>query len=370
MTVRLLVVEDEATIAVTLEAVLAGEGYDVATAGCAAEALEQLGSQPFDLALLDLHLGDDDGLQVLSRMEEITPGTSAIVLTGYGSLETAIKAMRSGAADYLLKPCDVGELKAAIVRALQRRPSSGDAAPPSESVAAQADGGPDQYLEVACREIKTPLTAVIGWAQYAKRRLAAGATVEACERLDTVLQEAWRTAHLVDAFHGVARLGRAEPQLGLDPIDLRRVLEAAVGTMHAEYGRRRYLLSLPERPVLVGTLPAALIALFTTLMESALHSSAESVDAGVFLVRTEHEAIVSVRLETARGSAAAVIDALTDIEPAYPADQLTHPGGLAIGLHLARRLSEAYGGRIWVERAADGVGIAFCVALPLATPPD
>jgi PAS domain S-box-containing protein len=116
-----LIVEDEELVAYTLGQILTDEGYQVERAANAAEALARIARQRFDVALLDLQVGDDSGLAVLAQVKKTSPGTVALILTGYGSLKTAIQAMRQGAFDYLLKPCDVEELKAAILRGLEQR---------------------------------------------------------------------------------------------------------------------------------------------------------------------------------------------------------------------------------------------------------
>ena len=121
MAASVLIVEDEELVAFTLSQILADEGYQVEEALSASAALAKIERQRFDVALLDLQIGDDSGLTVLAELKRASPGTVALILTGYGSLETAIQAMRQGAFDYLLKPCDVQELKAAIARGLEQR---------------------------------------------------------------------------------------------------------------------------------------------------------------------------------------------------------------------------------------------------------
>jgi PAS domain S-box-containing protein len=75
----------------------------------------------FDVLLLDLRLGEADGLSALRRLKEISPNAVGIILTGFGSFDNAIQAVRSGADDFLVKPADIAELKASISRALARR---------------------------------------------------------------------------------------------------------------------------------------------------------------------------------------------------------------------------------------------------------
>ena len=112
---------------VTLGAVLEREGYRVTAAASAAQALRRLDDPTaplFDLILADLRLddpGDGDGMAVVSAARRRDPDAVAVVLTGYATVDAAIRALREGAYDFLVKPSDVDELKAVMARGLERR---------------------------------------------------------------------------------------------------------------------------------------------------------------------------------------------------------------------------------------------------------
>jgi two-component system, sensor histidine kinase and response regulator len=117
----LLVVDDEPSVAVTMGAILEMDGYEVTISTSGADALGELQRKVYDLVLTDLRLDDADGLTIISEVCRLQPDTVSIILTGYASLESAIKALREGAYDYLIKPCDVDELRAVVARAMERR---------------------------------------------------------------------------------------------------------------------------------------------------------------------------------------------------------------------------------------------------------
>ncbi|MHB8631360.1 MAG: response regulator, partial [Candidatus Limnocylindria bacterium] len=118
---RILVVDDEESVAITMAAILEMDGYAVATALRGADAIAQIEAEEFDLVLTDLRLDDFDGLDVLAAARRRSAETVGIVLTGYASLESAVKALREGAYDYLLKPAEVEELRATVARGIERR---------------------------------------------------------------------------------------------------------------------------------------------------------------------------------------------------------------------------------------------------------
>jgi DNA-binding response OmpR family regulator len=117
--IRILVVDDEAAERITLGEVLRLEGYHVTLAASGEQALAIVRQEPmFDLAILDLRLPGMDGLQVLDGIRRISSETIVILITGYGTLETAVQALRKGAYDFLLKPSPVEEVLVAVRRAL------------------------------------------------------------------------------------------------------------------------------------------------------------------------------------------------------------------------------------------------------------
>lgn len=118
---RILLVDDEESVLLTLEAVLKKEGYDVTAAGTGTEALKALRDKRFDLLLTDLRIDEVDGLTLLAAAQRRDPETVSILLTGYASLESAVQALRYGAFNYLLKPCNIDEMKLTITRGLEKK---------------------------------------------------------------------------------------------------------------------------------------------------------------------------------------------------------------------------------------------------------
>lgn len=116
----ILLVDDESVILKSLSRDLKAEGYDVVASNSGEEAVCQLKQHHFDLLITDLIMEGMDGIQVLKEAKNIDPDLPAIILTGYGDMTSAIDALRLGAEDYLLKPCDIEELIFRVSRAIER----------------------------------------------------------------------------------------------------------------------------------------------------------------------------------------------------------------------------------------------------------
>jgi two-component system, NtrC family, response regulator AtoC len=113
-----LIVDDEGLIRRSLTMVLEGAGYDVQSAASGADALAQLALEPPDCVLIDLRLGDMDGLDVLRAARERVPMPKAIVITAHGDVDSAVSSLRLGAFDFIRKPFDVEEVLASVKNAL------------------------------------------------------------------------------------------------------------------------------------------------------------------------------------------------------------------------------------------------------------
>jgi two-component system response regulator HydG len=116
---RILVVDDQRNMRATTALLLRSEGFTVDEAGSGDEALAWLADHPVDLLLTDLKMEPMDGLQLLKRALEVAPRLAVIVMTAYGSIETAVEAMRRGAYDYITKPFKDGELLHRVDKGLE-----------------------------------------------------------------------------------------------------------------------------------------------------------------------------------------------------------------------------------------------------------
>ncbi|MBA3015089.1 MAG: response regulator [Proteobacteria bacterium] len=116
-----LLVDDEAIIRKTLAGKLSDEGFTVLTADGGASALAFLNTTSINLVITDLMMEGMTGIEVLEAVKSLNPETAVIILTGYGDLTSAIDALRLGADDYLLKPCDLNELLFRMHKCLEKQ---------------------------------------------------------------------------------------------------------------------------------------------------------------------------------------------------------------------------------------------------------
>lgn len=158
--IRVLVAEDEPDLGEVLRGYLAGRGHAVTVALDGRAALDALGSQPFDVALLDIVMPRLDGLEVLRQAREKPSPPECIIITGNGTIDTAIAAMKLGAYDYAAKPYRLAEIDVLVRRAWEKRKLAGDNRRLNSRLA-RVDAARD------CASVYAPMQAVLALARRA-----------------------------------------------------------------------------------------------------------------------------------------------------------------------------------------------------------
>jgi len=129
----ILIVEDDTVLADRMAAAFASRGFDVRTAGTAADAERIATEDPPELVVLDLRVGQDSGLSLIPVLKGIDQATRIVVLTGYGSIATAVEAVKRGATQYLTKPADADKILAAFGGSEQATVDGGRVFKPGEA---------------------------------------------------------------------------------------------------------------------------------------------------------------------------------------------------------------------------------------------
>lgn len=120
---RVLVIDDEAIVRVSCKRVLEPQGYEVEVTERGADALRMLQERQFDIVITDLLMPDMDGLEVLKRIKESWPEMPVIIITGYGTVSTAVQAVKLGAYDVVEKPFTPETILQVVERALKEKGS-------------------------------------------------------------------------------------------------------------------------------------------------------------------------------------------------------------------------------------------------------
>jgi DNA-binding NtrC family response regulator len=121
---RILLVDDETVFANNMSKLLNRRGYQVTAVNSGDAALQALMDTSFDVMVLDLKMPGMDGIAMMHEMKKLGLFTEVLVLTGHGSIDTALEAIQLGAYDYLTKPCEIAELVSKIEASLEKKPTA------------------------------------------------------------------------------------------------------------------------------------------------------------------------------------------------------------------------------------------------------
>lgn len=236
---RLLIVDDDPLIRGSLYELLQGNGYDVEMASDGLEALEHLNRKPFHAVLADLRMPRVDGLRLLETVKSQHPLVAVVIITGFGTIDVAVEAMRHGAVDFLTKPVQPGELEETLRRLLEpvRPAGEGQSSDPFRELIGEHPSV-KQLCETLRMVAASPATILLEGESGTGKRVVAHAIHQAnpkrreqpfvevsCGALPETLLESELFGHVRGAFTGAVRdkQGRFELANGgtilLDEID-------------------------------------------------------------------------------------------------------------------------------------------------------
>ncbi len=386
---RLLVVDDEESLRITVAAILEKEGYTIDTASSGDEAISLLGKAEYDLVLTDLHMEGGEGLAVLNEIRRTCPLTISIVLTGFASVESAISALQEGAYDYLVKPCDIETMKHTIRRGVDHRRlmlAEQKARADLENLntdlerriaertaeltrlnaeLAEANRAKDVFLATLSHELRTPLTPVVGWIKL----LRSGNldTNSVAQALDAIERNAWLQARLIDDLLDTSRIATGKLQFEPKPTDLNTVVKAALDTVLALAASRNIELAIqlsPSTLVVMGE-PVRLQQIAWNLISNAIKFTDSGGKVTVTTSKKRGEAHLSV-IDTGVGIAPDFLPHVFDRFRQADGSTSRRHGGLGLGLAIADALAKLHGGRLEAKSEGVGHGSTFTFSIALA----
>ncbi len=363
---RLLIVDDELPQLRALCGTLELEGFAVEGQGSARAALATLRPGAFDLLLTDLMMPEMDGIALIKAARELDPMLGTIIMTGHGTIDTAVQAMKVGALDYLLKPFRLNAVLPVLARALdvQRLRRENAALQERERIRsaelAVAYRDLEAFAYSISHDLRAPLRAIEGFTQILQEDYGSRLDQEG-RRLTGVIRDGCRSMdELIVGLLAFSRAGRQA--LTPMPIDMQALAREAAAEMRASYSGPEPLIEIAALPACAGD-RTIIRQVWCNLIGNALKYSARRAQPQIRISgRVEElQAVYEVR-DNGAGFDMQYADKLFGVfQRLHSAQQFA---GTGVGLAIVQRFVTRHGGRIWAEAAPDA-GACFTFTLPL-----
>jgi two-component system, sensor histidine kinase and response regulator len=378
---RVLVVDDEKEIRSFLSKALRRlGGFQVELAESGEEALRKLEKEPFNLVLTDLKMPEMDGLQLIAEIAKSKPETLTIMMTGHGTIDSALEAMKLGASDYITKPLNLDEMLLRLQKVLEEKQrfvklkDFADQLERTNLELRKIDSMKSEFVSVASHELRTPLAAI----KNAVQLMLTGKTGEVNENQKKFLSMAERNINrLTNILNDLLNLSRIESgkmAFKCENIELGDILELAASSLrpHAEVKSIQIDVQLPESlPTIYGD-QEKIEQILTNLIGNAIKFTP---DGGKILISARPPPH-----DQKEGYGQAVAISVKDTGIGIPAEHRTaifekfhqvegslrrSMSGTGLGLAITKGLVEAQQGKIVVESEM-GKGSTFTFTLPVS----
>jgi hypothetical protein len=363
---RLLIVDDEAAQLRALCDTLQLEGYAVQGFGSGKLALAGLSAGEFDLLLTDLMMPEMDGITLINAAKQIDPALGAIVMTGHGTIDTAVRAMQGGALDYILKPFRLNVILPIISRALDvqrlRKENAELHAREKQQSAELAAAYHDleSFSYSISHDLRAPLRSMDGFAAILEREFAEPLGEEGRRIIGIIRAGSQKMDELIVSLLEFSRTGRSA--LELDRIDMTMLADAAAAEVGALHSGPKPLIEISDLPAIDAD--AILIRqVWSNLIGNALKYSAKRDKPRISVTgRVENsEAIYQVE-DNGAGFDMRYVDKLFGVfQRLHRTEDFA---GTGVGLAIVQRIIARHGGRIWAQGSPDA-GACFQFALPM-----
>jgi signal transduction histidine kinase len=372
---RILVVDDEKAIRDFLyQALTRLGGFVVELAEDGEEALKKIEQEDFDLVLTDMKMPKMDGLQLISEIAKFKPETLMVLLSGHGTIESALEAMKRGASDYLSKPINLDEMLMRLRKVLEERQrfiSLKDYAAELERANQELkkiDEMKSEFVSVASHELRTPLAAI----KNAVQLMLQGRTGEINENQAKFLSMAERNINrltgILNSLLDLSRIESGNIRLKFEELDLRGPIEFILSSLKPQADARsiQFKMDIPEELPLVYGDRDKLEQILTNLVGNAIKFTPEGGEISVSAKPFEEEGMVAISVrDSGLGIPADQLDKIFEKFHQVEDSLRRSITGTGLGLAITKGLVEAQQGKIWVESEV-GKGSTFTFTLPMS----
>ena len=362
---QLLIVDDERPQLQALSSTLMEAGYTVKGVSSPIEALNALETGKYDLMLTDLQMPGMDGITMLKEAKDRDQDLMVIVMTGHGTIDIAVEAMKAGAVDFILKPFKLKDIIPLIERALSLRRLRLENAELQRRVEERtmaleaANKELEAFSHSVSHDLRAPLRHISGFAAMLMAKYAADLPAEAQRHLGVIMEGAQNMSRLIDDLLTFSRTNR-QP-LAVQSVDMAALASNVIEGLRSAYPGRNIETKVDAIPPCMGD-PSLLRQVWINLLGNAFKftGAREKALIEIGFSRESGENLYFVR-DNGAGFDMRHSDRLFSVfQRLHQAEEFE---GTGVGLSIVQRIILRHGGRIWAQ-AAVGEGATFQFVLP------
>ena len=373
---RVLVVDDEREIRDFLfKALTRLTGFHVELAETGEEALKKIGQEKFDLVLTDMKMPNMDGLQLVTEIAKSKPEILTVLMTGHGTIDSALEAMKKGASDYLTKPLNLEEMIVRLQKVLderQRFVRLRDFVAQLEKANQELkrlDEMKSEFVSVASHELRTPLATIKNVVQLILKGKTGEINETQANFLSIAEKNIDRLTNILNNLLDLSRIESGRIEMKSEELDLRSPIEFILSSLKQQADGKsiQFKMEVPdELPSVYGD-REKIEQILTNLIGNAIKFTPEGGKVSV-LVNPFHEEGGMVAISVRDSGIGIPVDQLEKVfEKFYQVEGSLHRSvsGTGLGLAITKELVEASDGTIWVESEVEK-GSTFTFTLPVS----
>jgi len=355
-----VVIDDEESMRDSCRMILEKDGFQTETAENGEKGLDKIKEMKPDIALVDLKMPGIGGLDVLEKINEISPHTIPIVITGYATVESAVEAMKKGAYDFLPKPFTPEQLRVIIKRGLEKIKLSREA----ESLRNEKKLIEENFITMVSHQLRSPLVAI---AQYFEVMLS-GSVGEMSKQQREMLSKAKdrveNLLNLINDWLDAARIDKGQLVEKFKPVSLHELFKKQIEFMQplAEKNKINLEIKSPAGDTTIMGDKETLEQAFSNLISNAIKYNKPSGSVSISF-RENNDNIITDIKDTGVGIEKKHIPQLFNQFFRVSRNESKKGKGSGLGLSISKKIIDAHSGTIDVS-SNPGEGSTFSVSLP------
>jgi two-component system sensor histidine kinase/response regulator len=372
----ILVVDDEKDIREMLFKTLTRlGGFCVKLAEDAEEALRRIEQEKYDLVLTDLKMPGKDGLQLVTEISKLKPEILTVLMTGHGSIDSALEAMKQGASDYLTKPLNINELIVRLQRVLEERQrlvKLKDFVSQLEKANQElrrVDHMKSEFVSIASHELRTPLATIKNAVQLVLKGKAGEVNETQGNFLSMAEKNIDRLIKILNNLLDLSRIEYGKIEMKSEELELKGIVEFILASLTPQANEKplHLRMEVPEGLPLVYGDREKIEQVLMNLVGNAIKFTPEGGEISVS-ARPTHDEGDMVAISVKDSGIGIPKDQLGKVfDKFYQVEGSLHRSlsGTGLGLSITKGLVEANEGRIWAESEV-GKGSIFTFTLPVS----